>query len=188
MNKKLFVRNLSWNVSEDDLFEVFGSVGDVVSVKIPLRREDNKPRGFAFIEMGSAELAQSAINQLNGSYLDDRELSVDFSDEERSSGRSYQNSAPKNSKLFIRNISNSVSEYDLENLFNQSGNVVSVKIPVDRDTGYQRPFGFVEMNSVSEAENAINELNNTEIGGQAITVAYQKEKEDRKPRRQFNRY
>ena len=87
MNKKLFVRNLSWSVSEDDLYEVFSGIGDVLSVKIPLRREDSKPRGFGFIEMASHELAEKAINELNGMMLDDRELSIDYQNENRDSDR-----------------------------------------------------------------------------------------------------
>lgn len=184
MNKKLFVRNLSWSVSEDDLYEVFSNIGDVISVKIPLKPEDSKPRGFAFVEMASTELAQKAIKELNGVILDERELSVDYSKEERkthSSGNRYQNPETKTSKLFVRNISQEVSEDELEELFNQSGKVISVKIPIDRDSGYPRPFGFVEMSSVEEAKNAINDLNNVEIGGQVISVSYQNN--DRKPKR-----
>ncbi len=186
MNKKLFVRNLSWSVSEDDLYEIFGRIGEVISVKIPLRREDSRPRGFAFVEMANPDLAQKAIKQLNGMPLDDREIHIDYQDENRQSTRPEN----KNSKIFIRNISPDVSEYELENLFSQIGRVISARIPTDRETGSQKPFGFIEMSTLDEAENAVNQLNNSNLGGQIISVSYQNNDRDRKknkPQGGFNK-
>ncbi|MFM7469807.1 MAG: RNA recognition motif domain-containing protein [Vampirovibrionales bacterium] len=181
MNTKLFVRNLSWSVTEADLTTLFGNVAEVVSVKIPTRREDGKPRGFAFVEMASSEGAQSAIDQCHGFMLHNREISVDFQDETktRAGGSMGGQSKPhvgggeKNPKLFVRNISHSVTEQDLQVLFEQAGTVVSIKIPQDRMTGQSKGFGFIEMFSADEAEEALNRLNNYELQGRALIVAYQ---------------
>jgi nucleolin len=180
MSQKLFVRNLSWSVTEDDLYELFGQAGTVNYVKIPTRREDGKPRGFAFIEMGSPEEAQQAIRQCNGTALYNRDIVVDFQDETKGGdaaggGGGYGASAPpaKNAKLFVRNVAYSVTDGDLERYFQQAGSIVSVKIPTDRETGESKGFAFIEMASADEAENAITQLNNSALGGKAIIIEYQ---------------
>lgn len=171
-NTKLFVRNLSWSVTEDELYDLFGAVGPVVSAKIPTRREDGKPRGFAFVEMASPEAAQAAIRQLHSTILHNRDMVVDFQDENKGGG-SASGAPAKNSKLFIRNISYDAREADLQALFEQVGSVISIRIPADRETGEQKPFGFVEMTSVEEAQQAIDTLNGTHFHGKTLAIDFQ---------------
>ena len=76
MGNKLFVGNLSFDVGEDELREVFAECGDVRSVAVPLDRYTNNPRGFAFVEMGSESDCASAISTLNGRDLRGRSLRV----------------------------------------------------------------------------------------------------------------
>jgi RNA recognition motif-containing protein len=78
---KLFVANLSWSVTERDLKDLFGEYGDVIAVKIPLRKEDGKPRGFAFVEMASVEAATQAQAKLNQLPYKGRPLAVNFQEE-----------------------------------------------------------------------------------------------------------
>lgn len=73
-------------------------------------------------------------------------------------------------KLFVGNLPFSLSEANLEEIFSQTGKVVSVSIPVDRDTGRKRGFAFVEMENQSEAEQAVKELNGTNVEGRQIVV------------------
>lgn len=170
MNTKLFVRNLSWSITEKDLYTLFGEAGEVSSVVIPMRREDGKPRGFAFIEMESPEAGQKAIQCFNGFLLDGRDLVVDFQDEDRGI-KSFQ--AEKSNKLFIRNVSYSVSEYELQELLQQVGTVISVRIPTDRDTGEQKGFAFAEMATANDAQQVIDSLNNSHLKGREIVISYQ---------------
>ena len=168
MSEKLFVRNLSWSVTEDELLTLFSSVGRVVSVKIPTRREDGKPRGFAFVEMATAEEGAQAISQLNDAMLRDRNIIVMAQQEQPA------NDGPKepSTKLFVRNLG-AVTEASLQDLFSQVGAVVSAKIPTNRDTGEHKGFGFVEMSSVEEATRAVEQLNGSMLGDQEIIVDYQ---------------
>lgn len=76
MSTKLFVGNLSYNVTENDLQDAFGAHGPVTEVNVMQDRMTGRPRGFAFVTMGSAEAAQSAISALNGTELDGRALTV----------------------------------------------------------------------------------------------------------------
>jgi len=82
-------------------------------------------------------------------------------------------------KLYVGNISFDTTEADLEDLFGQAGTVESVNIISDRDTGRSRGFGFVEMSSQEEANNAISQFNETEVGGRNIIVNEAKPRENR---------
>jgi len=76
MGRKLFVGNLSYNTDERRLEEVFQSVGPVYSVSVVRDQMTGRARGFAFVEMQSDELAQTAIQRLNETELDGRRIAV----------------------------------------------------------------------------------------------------------------
>jgi hypothetical protein len=76
MSTKLYVGNLSFSTSTQDLDQMFGEIGTVISSNIIEDRETGRSRGFAFVEMSSKEEAQSAITKLNGKEIDGRELTV----------------------------------------------------------------------------------------------------------------
>jgi RNA recognition motif-containing protein len=80
-------------------------------------------------------------------------------------------------KLYVGNLSFTSSEEEIKTLFAQFGEVTSVTIIKDRDTGRSRGFGFVEMEN---ADAAIAQLNGKDFGGRALTVNEAREREDRK--------
>ncbi len=88
MNNKLYVGNLSFHLTNDDLGEFFAQIGNVESAKIIEDRETGRSRGFGFVEMETEEDAAAAIEQLNGEDFDGRNLVVNAARprEERGSG------------------------------------------------------------------------------------------------------
>jgi RNA recognition motif-containing protein len=76
MSMKLYVGNLSFNTSTQDLEKMFGEVGTVESANVIEDRETGRSRGFAFIEMSSKQDGQNAITTLNGKEINGRELIV----------------------------------------------------------------------------------------------------------------
>ncbi len=82
-------------------------------------------------------------------------------------------------KLYVGNLSFDTTTQDLEAMFGKIGTVESTNIIEDRDTGRSRGFGFVEMSSKEEAQNAISELNGKDMDGRALTVNEAKPREDR---------
>lgn len=76
MGTRLFVGNLSYNSTEDDLRQLFTQVGSVVRCELVLDKFTSKSRGFAFVEMGSQDDANKAIAELNGKEVDGRKLTV----------------------------------------------------------------------------------------------------------------
>lgn len=88
MNTKLFVGNLSFNTTENDLQDAFAAHGTVVDVVLMQDRATGRTRGFGFVTMSTPEEAQKAIDALNGSTLDGRNLTVNVARprEERGGG------------------------------------------------------------------------------------------------------
>src|SRR5207253_5946645 len=88
MGKKLYVGNLSYGVTEDQLRDLFAEVGEVGEVALITDRDTGRSKGFGFVEMATDEGAQEAINRFNGYSLDNRELTVNEARprEERPSG------------------------------------------------------------------------------------------------------
>ena len=87
-NNKLFVGNLSFNTTENDLQDTFAAHGTVLEAHLPTDRVSGRPRGFAFVTMGTPQEAQAAITAMNGASLDGRNLTVNEAKprEERAGG------------------------------------------------------------------------------------------------------
>jgi len=88
MSNKLFVGNLSFDTTENDLQDAFAAHGTVTETNLMMGRTTGRPRGFGFITMSSPEEAQKAIAALNGSQLGGRALTVNIAKprEERPAG------------------------------------------------------------------------------------------------------
>jgi RNA recognition motif-containing protein len=88
MSTKLFVGNLSFNVTENQLQDAFAAFGSVVETNLMMDRATGRPRGFGFVTMSTPEEAQKAIDGLNGKDLDGRALTVNVAKprEERPGG------------------------------------------------------------------------------------------------------
>ena len=82
-------------------------------------------------------------------------------------------------KLYVGNLPFSATNQSLEQIFTQHGEVRSVQIVTDRDTGRSKGFGFVEMGDSRAAEAAISALNGTELDGRPLTVNEARPREDR---------
>ena len=76
MSTKLFVGNLSFNITENALQDAFAAHGTVVETNLMMDRSTGRPRGFGFVTMSTPEDAQKAIEALNGMQLDGRALTV----------------------------------------------------------------------------------------------------------------
>ncbi len=88
-------------------------------------------------------------------------------------------------QIYVGNMSYQMTEESLGDVFAQYGEVGSVKIITDRETGRAKGFGFITMTDDSAATTAIEELNGKEIDGRTLRVNEAKPKEER-PRREFN--
>jgi RNA recognition motif-containing protein len=89
-------------------------------------------------------------------------------------------------KLYVGNLSFQTTENDLTSLFEQAGQIESITIITDRDTGRSKGFGFVEMDN-QDAEKAIAQFNGTDLNGRSLTVNEERPREERSNNRSNNR-
>jgi len=85
--------------------------------------------------------------------------------------------------IYVGNLSYGMSEDELRDAFGAFGQVSSVKILMDRETGRSRGFGFVEMPNQSEAEQAITQLNGKDVGGRALRINEARPREEQRRQR-----
>ena len=83
---KLYLGNLPFSASEEDIREAFSAYGTIEDLFIPLDRETNRPRGFAFITLQDDDQARKAIEEMDGVDLQGRNLRVNEAEERRPSG------------------------------------------------------------------------------------------------------
>ena len=89
MPTKLFVGGIPFRSTEQDLRDMFGAVGEVVSVYVPMDRETGRPRGFAFVEMAEEAAADEAIKRFDGGEMGGRKIAVN-------KARPMEERAPRN--------------------------------------------------------------------------------------------
>ena len=81
MSSNIYVGNLTFNTTSDDLERLFAAHGEVTRAQVISDRETGRSRGFGFVEMASADEAKAAIDALNGSNVDGRDLTVNVAKE-----------------------------------------------------------------------------------------------------------
>ncbi|MGD8317967.1 MAG: RNA-binding protein [Myxococcales bacterium] len=81
ISSKIFVGNLNFATTDDELRQLFGEVGEVVDVHIPKDRETGRPRGFAFVRFASEDQAKQAVEQLHGREVGGRALRLDIAED-----------------------------------------------------------------------------------------------------------
>lgn len=91
MNNKLYVGNLPYSSTDASLSTLFAQCGEVLSAKVITDRETGRSKGFGFVEMSTAEEAEQAINQFNGSDLDGRSLRVNVAQPQQNRPRNNRN-------------------------------------------------------------------------------------------------
>lgn len=88
----------------------------------------------------------------------------------------------ENSKLYVGNLPFATTAQDLEALFGQAGAVSVVEIIFDKFTGRSRGFAFVTMGSAEEAQKAVDQFNNYDLGGRKLSINIARPREERAPR------
>lgn len=162
--KKLYVGNLPFEATDEDVKAVFSEYGEVSDIFLPMR--DGSPRGFCFITLDE-EGADKAMADLNGSDFQGRDLVVN---EPLKKGEKppQRNSRPQ-FKLYVGNLSFYTTQETLYNVFSEFGNVYDCYLPTDPNTDQPRGFGFVTMER-ADGEAAIEELDGLELDGRFIRV------------------
>ncbi|ORY46326.1 hypothetical protein BCR33DRAFT_125916 [Rhizoclosmatium globosum] len=154
--------------------EHFSSAGEVVSVRI-INGPDGRKKGFGYVEFADSASAKKAL-ELADSELDGRNIRVDLSAPRPE--RTEKISAPADT-LFVGNLSFDATEDGLRELFSEHGEIVSCRLPTDRESGNPKGFAYVQYSDIENAKAALEALTvpNTRAARSVSTLALQDQRE-----------
>ncbi|CAL0305816.1 unnamed protein product [Lupinus luteus] len=167
-NTKLYFGNLPYNVDSAQLAGLIQDYGSAELIEVLYDKDTGKSRGFAFVTMSCIEDCNAVIENLDGREFTGRTLRVNFSNKPKPKQPLYPETEHK---LFVGNLSWSVTSESLIQAFQEYGNVVGARVLYDGETGRSRGYGFVCYSTKAEMESALASLNNMEIEGRAIRVS-----------------
>jgi RNA recognition motif-containing protein len=187
LGTRLFVGNLPQRLCFPELEDLFTPFGTILSAELMTDPTTGRSRGFGFVEMESADVAQAAIASLHGFEVGGQALQVNEAKpssrgiiaprggEGRPASASPASTSPSSGRawgvrLFVGNLSYTVTAAELEQLFATVGKVAAISVVTDRNTGQSKGFAFVEMGSKEEAAAVIKRFDGQEALGRILKV------------------
>lgn len=176
---RLYVGNLPYTMTSKELTDIFSEVGKVASVEIVYDRVTDRSRGFAFVTMQTVDEAKQAIMTLNGAQVGGRSVRVNFPEVPRGGERevmgpkirsSYRGFIESPYKIYAGNLSWKLTSQGLKDAFDNQPGILSAKVIYERDSGRSRGFGFITFASMSEAQNALDAMNEVELEGRPLRL------------------
>ncbi|XP_057732515.1 29 kDa ribonucleoprotein, chloroplastic-like isoform X2 [Arachis stenosperma] len=168
VNTKLYFGNLPYSVDSAQLAGLIESYGSAELIEVLYDRDTGKSRGFAFVTMSCIEDCNAVIQNLDGKEFLGRTLRVNFADKPKPKEPLYPETEHK---LFVGNLSWSVTSESLTETFQEYGTVVGARVLYDGETGRSRGYGFVCYSTKAEMEAALTSLNDVELEGRAMRVS-----------------
>ncbi|WOL12923.1 28 kDa ribonucleoprotein, chloroplastic isoform X1 [Canna indica] len=167
-NTKLYFGNLPYNCDSAQLAGIIQEYASPELVEVLYDRDTGRSRGFAFVTMSTVEECELVINNLDGSQFGGRTLRVNFSDKPKPKEPLYPETE---FKLFVGNLSWSVTSESLTEMFQKYGNLVGARVLYDGDTGRSRGYGFVCYSTKEEMDYAMEILNGEELEGRPMRIS-----------------
>lgn len=171
----IFIKNLDKAIDNKALYDTFSAFGAILSCKIATDAS-GQSKGYGFVQFDREEAAQNAIEKLNGMLLNDKQVYVGpFL---RKQERDNFGNKTKFNNVFVKNLSESVTEEDLMKIFGEYGKTTSVVVMKEPD-GKSKCFGFVNFENPDDAALAVQELNGKKFDDKEWYVGRAQKKSER---------
>ncbi|KAJ2357423.1 hypothetical protein GGF43_001467 [Coemansia sp. RSA 2618] len=171
----LFVGNLPFTATVESMKDTFGEFGEIVDARIATDRETGRPKGFGYVDFASEEARDAAMAseylEIEGRQLRMDKATPKANKREQGGGRDNKPTNDPSKTLFMGNMSFHSTEDSIREAFAECGNVVSVRIVTDRETGRPKGFGYIEFDSLEASASAM-EWNGTDLDGRNIRLDY----------------
>ncbi|NXP66603.1 NUCL protein, partial [Chloropsis cyanopogon] len=158
--RTLFLKNLPYRLTEDDIREVFENA---LEVRIVMNK-DGSSKGMAYVEFKTEAEANKALEEKQGTEIEGRAVVIDFTGEK--SQQEHQKGESKT--LIVNNLSYAATEETLQEVFKKAS---SIKVP-QNNQGRPKGYAFVDFATTEDAREALNSCNNTEIEGRTIRLEF----------------
>lgn len=181
----LFVRNLNFDTSSQQLTETFSPLDGFLSARVKTRTDPKKPgqvlsMGFGFLEFYSSAQAQAALQAMDGYSLHGHKLQIrashkgtDAAEQRRKEDKAKRESSKK-TKVVVKNLPFEATKKDVRSLLGAYGQLRSVRVPKKMDRG-ARGFAFADFTTPKEAQNAIDALRDTHLLGRRLVLDFAEE-------------
>jgi len=169
------VQNLDKSIDHKALFDVFSSFGNILSCKVATDAA-GESKGHGFVQFETEESAKKAIENLNGMLLNDKQVYV--GPFVRKEDRKSVSSEEKFNNIFVKNLSSTITEADLQRIFGEYGVITSAVVMKDV-FGQSKGFGFVNFANADDAARARDALDGKIFNGKAWYVGRAMKKSER---------
>ena len=170
--KNVYVGNLAWTVSWQDLKDHFKTIGPVLNADV-MQEADGRSKGCGLVTFQNKRDADRAIAELHDTELDGRNIFV-REDRDAPSGGKGGGGIGSSNTVYVGNLSYHTSWQDLKDLCKEVGTVLHADVMME-DDGRSKGCGLVKFATASEARRAIAELHDTELDGRKIFVREDRE-------------
>ncbi|EPS61401.1 hypothetical protein M569_13396, partial [Genlisea aurea] len=151
----IFIKNLDKAIDNKALHDTFSSFGNILSCKIATD-SNGQSKGYGFVQFDTEEAAQSAIDKLNGMLMNDKQVYVGpFL---RKQERVPSTNTTKFNNVYVKNLSESITDDDMQRIFGEYGPITSSLIMKNAE-GKSKGFGFVNFEDAEDAARAVEALN-----------------------------
>lgn len=173
----VFIKNLDKSIDNKAVYDTFSAFGNILSCKVATD-VSGQSKGHGFVHFETEESAESAINKVNGMLLNGKKVFVGRFIPKFERDKDIGEKARRFNNVFVKNFGEDLDDESMYNMFAKFGKITSHKVAKDGD-GKSRGYGFVAFESTDDAEAAVNEMNEKEVGGRNLFVGRAQKKNER---------
>ncbi|KAG9287468.1 hypothetical protein G9A89_023840 [Geosiphon pyriformis] len=184
----LFVKNISFNTTEEELHTIFKNTPGMRSVKIKMKKDPKNPgaklsMGFGFIEYDNMKNAKNALKSMQNYELDGHALQLKFSSHinnpmaKRLQEKQESKGKKASTKIIVKNLAFESTKKDLKELFGAFAQIKSLRVPKKFD-GTSRGFAFIEFLTKRDAQNVMEHLSATHLLGRHLVLEYAEQEQN----------
>nr|KJB32341.1 hypothetical protein B456_005G236500 [Gossypium raimondii] len=171
----IFIKNLDKGIDQKALHDTFSAFGNILSCKLATD-SSGQSKGYGFVQFDNEESAQKAIEKLNGMLLNDKQVYV--GPFVRKQERDTSTSKTKFNNVYVKNLSESTTDEDLNQTFGEFGPITSAVVMRDAD-GKSKGFGFINFENADDAARAVESLNGKKFDDKEWFVGKAQKKSER---------